>query len=646
MIVKSIFENFKDSLKPEPGRYALTWRIALLCALMAGFAMLYQIPESAISCYLIIFLMKPDATLNMGMSVALALIICFIVVLLFVLTDLTVNSGLLKMIAIFFCSYIAVFLGALFKSELGNLIALILAFLLSVIGYAPTGEIATRALLYATLMAVSPLFLMFLFNLFFGKRSQTLILEKLQNRLQQTMLFLNSPQTEIADWSEFVDKSSQDCAVHLKLIKVLHLMPEIQSVWLENAVHQSFKMMALIAVSGTSITKEAKQAILENCERLKRDLKSPNFEKNHFEALIQPNSDNLSMLEQFILRTQIAMLQTPSLPPQPKISLKEKWRHFQQTRAQKKQQKAAAKKALPPTKINTAPSHYFAIKVTLAALTCYCIYNIFDWVGIHTAMITCYVVALSTTAETVHKLILRISGCLLGALMGVISIVYILPHLDEVGGLMVLVFFCMLIPAWITAGSQLFSYAGVQIGLAFLLTTVHGFSPTVDLSIAQDRILGILLGNVVSYFFFTFLWPVSISVQIEKQFNQWLAAQLSDLNLQSESALTIIEAEQLRQQTTEINESLKLTLFEQDNVKLDAEDHKNLRAILAHFNRINAFCLLPISSALIEDYKMALARYLVLKPQLELKPAISQLLQFATHYDRLFHHELGKNNDE
>lgn len=53
-----------------PGRLAMAWRVGALCALMTLVAMQYGIPESAISCYLILFVMKPDAAESMAMGIA------------------------------------------------------------------------------------------------------------------------------------------------------------------------------------------------------------------------------------------------------------------------------------------------------------------------------------------------------------------------------------------------------------------------------------------------------------------------------------------------------------------------------------------------------------------------------------------------
>jgi hypothetical protein len=55
-------------------------------------------------------------------------------------------------------------------------------------------------------------------------------------------------------------------------------------------------------------------------------------------------------------------------------------------------------------------------------------------------LITCYIVALTTAAEAIEKLTLRILGCLLGSAAGIAAIVFITPSLTSTGSLMAVVF--------------------------------------------------------------------------------------------------------------------------------------------------------------------------------------------------------------
>ena len=148
-------------------------------------------------------------------------------------------------------------------------------------------------------------------------------------------------------------------------------------------------------------------------------------------------------------------------------------------------------------------------------MLCYALYSLLDWRGIHTCFITCYIVSLGTSAETIEKFVLRIAGCLIGAAAGLAAIVYVIPSLTSIGALLAVVFLVALASAWVAAGSARISYAGFQIAFAFFLCVIQGPSPAFDLSIARDRIVGILLGNLVVYLFFTRLWPVSVAKRID-----------------------------------------------------------------------------------------------------------------------------------
>ena len=81
----------------------------------------------------------------------------------------------------------------------------------------------------------------------------------------------------------------------------------------------------------------------------------------------------------------------------------------------------------------------FALKTTLAAFACYFFYTSVDWFGIHTAMVTCYFVALGSVGETIHKLTLRIVGCLIGATLGMATILFVMPYMTDIGHLALVV---------------------------------------------------------------------------------------------------------------------------------------------------------------------------------------------------------------
>jgi multidrug resistance protein MdtO len=164
----------------------------------------------------------------------------------------------------------------------------------------------------------------------------------------------------------------------------------------------------------------------------------------------------------------------------------------------------------------TNPEHVqYALKTTAAAMFCYVLYSLLDWNTIHTSFLTCYIVAQSTAAESVEKLSLRITGCLIGGAAGIAAIVFLMPHFTSIGGLMITVFVGGWVGAYVAAGGERIGYAGLQMAFAFFLCVIQGSGPSFDMVTARDRIIGILLGNLVSYFAMVHVWPVTISRRVD-----------------------------------------------------------------------------------------------------------------------------------
>lgn len=167
------------------------------------------------------------------------------------------------------------------------------------------------------------------------------------------------------------------------------------------------------------------------------------------------------------------------------------------------------------------PAHLrFGIKVLIAVLVTYVFYTIGGMFEIHTAMITCYFVALGTGAETRHKITLRLTGAVLGGGLGTLVLFLLMPHLDDLGHLLALVAIGAFPAAWISLGSERISYAGWQMALCYFLVILGGFGPVTDPSAAIDRILGIAVGITVVWAVFALFWPVSVHDRVDAVLDQ------------------------------------------------------------------------------------------------------------------------------
>jgi multidrug resistance protein MdtO len=148
----------------------------------------------------------------------------------------------------------------------------------------------------------------------------------------------------------------------------------------------------------------------------------------------------------------------------------------------------------------------FSLKTLLAVLVCYVFYNAVDWQGIHTIMLTCLIVALPSLGASTQRALLRLGGAAIGSALALFMVVFIVPHLDDIVGLLLMALPVFGLGAWISAGSERIGYAGIQVMFTFSLALVDQFSPSTNLTEIRDRMVGILLGVGVATFVQMSFW--------------------------------------------------------------------------------------------------------------------------------------------
>jgi len=528
-------------LAPFPGRAAIAVRVALICALTAFVTAAYGTPEAALSAYVVFFMIRADRVTSVVLAAALLLIVTIVIGLVLGIAIFSIDYSILRVACMAVLSVALLYLTSASKLRpVGAILAMIVGFGLDQLGLAPFGEAATRALLYIWLTIAIPVGVAIVVNLLIAPSPRKLAHAQLAKRLRLAARRLRGDDDARAAFDASLREGDKQLLTWLKLSKLEGSSSAADFAALRQAIASSTALMVGVALADRE-----------------PDARLPDAFATPIAATLD---DMAAILERggYPVDVTLALPPADALPPLARIAatdLEDAITHFAEpgatapttptadatTQASANATPAAAAATpeapaaapapaprggffLPDARTN--PDHIrYALKTTAAAIFCYLLYSQLDWSGIHTCVVTCYIVSLGSTAETVEKLTLRIFGCIIGALLGTAALVFVVPALSSVGHLMALVFAGAWLSAWIAFGSPRIAYAGFQVAFAFFLCVIQGAGPGFDLTIARDRTIGILLGNVVVYLVFTRIWPVSIGKQIDVAFaallDQW-----------------------------------------------------------------------------------------------------------------------------
>jgi multidrug resistance protein MdtO len=340
----------------------------------------------------------------------------------------------------------------------------------SVVDQVPTPEAFTRLTLWLWVVVVVPVAVTMLINLLFGPAASAVAKRGVKKVLTDLEAALVSGEIagRLGEWRSILvplaEKSRNPPAIHrlLDALIILEAYPD------PIPPAERTRLSSLV------------RACLDALEQRNRVTETPPEIESTPEALVATHA--LGELQREFSRTQA---------PQPA--------HHEQKPRQ----------LFVPDALSN-PAHWqFALKTTIAIMIVYSVYTMLDWPGLLTSIVTVFFVALGSVGETVHKLTLRISGAIIGGLIAGLSIVFVLPHFTDVGQLCALTAVVALFAGWVTTSSERLSYAGMQIALAFFMGLLQSYSPATDLTVLRDRVVGIVLGNVVMTLVFSGLWPES-----------------------------------------------------------------------------------------------------------------------------------------
>jgi len=542
-------------LEPRPGRVDFAIRLALICALTGLVAEIYQTPDAALTMYAAFFLNKSDRANSLILSAAMLLLFTIIIASIFVVARAVIDDAMWRFISMAVISFGMLFLASASKLKpIAGIVAMIVGYALDRLGMFPVGEVATRALLYVWLFVGIPAGVSMAVNLVYAVPPRRLAERTIAWRLRLAASMLRSPDARIrARFTEALREGTAPIEGWLRLAGVEKTASPKDIAALRQAAASTLALSSAIDMTdrypAATLPLALRDRVAQTLDEMAGILAVGGYPIEISWEGPDPRPELTPLSAKVFADIKDALIRFTDIPNE------------QIPTAAARESGFLAKDAF------TNPDHVrYALKTTAAAMFCYVLYTWLDWPGIHTCFITCYLVSLDTAAESVEKLALRILGCLIGAAAGFGAILLVLPALTSIGALMIVVFLGALVAAYVAGGTPRISYAGFQIAFAFFLCVVQGSAPAFDVIVARDRVVGILLGNLVVYLVQTQFWPVSVARRIDPAIAGVLR-RLSTMARSADSAARRTLASEAQAALGAVETNLQLARYEPEGVR-------------------------------------------------------------------------------
>jgi multidrug resistance protein MdtO len=501
-------EMLSVELAPREGRTLAVVHMATACAITVAIAMVFRIPEPTYMAYMVFLVSKDDTagTVTTGLGGQFAVTLAVMLMLGLMMVDL--SEPALRLPAMALVTFGAMYSMRTFAlGPITYLAGFVLVMLQSVVDDVPNPEALTHLTLWMWVVLLVPIVITILLNLLFAPGARLLAertVRKVLTELEPALLRGDVHQ-QLRQWQE----------ITVALLSKNIAPPGPRHRISPAVIRRMVDVLVILEVLPPEIPSAQRQSLVARIKACRSALDEGEAPARPGGAATPDSRDGAASRGRNEGDPALSASDTPS----PNIlALEEALQGLEHeiTQPGPTQPPAAHAKHSPfAPDAFTNPAHWqFALKTTFAVMVVYAVYTLLDWPGMRTSIVTCFFVALGSLGETVHKLTLRIAGALIGGLISGLCIVFVLPHMTDIGQLSALIFVVSAGAAWIATSSERLSYAGLQIAFAFFLGILQSYAPANDLTVLRDRVAGIVLGNVVMAAIFSVLWPESATTRL------------------------------------------------------------------------------------------------------------------------------------
>jgi multidrug resistance protein MdtO len=513
----SAIDFLRAELAPKPGRLENVLRITLFTVLVVIFVETFQTPFPAYSAYIVLFFSKEESASTLLTVIVAALAATVSTIL--AIGIYTISAGepglrlplmaLLILTSLFFSRASPLGPAAFLTGFLATLALTLIDFIPTNTGV-PVAQLLTKSVLWLWGVVMIPVTMVVIGNVLFGRKPLDLFRQglvehlELANRLLNKEAILSKDTKRIAAFNR---EGMQDLQEYLKKASVFDKQL-FREKWAKQLLINTRRVIILIIEwRELHVDDPYLQSVVSECaaklSQLAKNIQEEKSGESYPKLILHPYSGNSEQERKayLLIATLIELLELMSPLPSQNA-------HVIPENEATPKEKSAFHLLFPDAFTNPDYTQY-ALKTTLAIFIAYISYNLLNWPGIRTCMITCFFVSLGTFGETAQKFTLRMVGAIIGGALGFLAILFVMPYITTITGLCVLITVVTFFAAWVASSSERLSYAGFQIGLAFFLCVLDGYGPTIELTPPRDRVVGVLFGNLIIAVIFSTVWPRS-----------------------------------------------------------------------------------------------------------------------------------------